>query len=37
MIDATLALAASGRTTPALLIASLLVPALVLKRWIRLT
>ena len=29
MIDATLALAASGRTTPALLIASLLVPALV--------
>ena len=37
MIDATLALAASGHTTPALLIASLLVPALVLKRWIRLT
>ena len=37
MIDATLALAASGRTTPALLIASLMIPALVLKRWIPLT
>ncbi len=37
MIDATLALAASGRTTPALLIASLMIPALVLKRWIRMT
>ena len=37
MIDATLALAASGRTTPALLIISLIIPALVLRRWIRLT
>jgi len=37
MIDATLALAASGRTTPALLIASLMIPALALKRWIPLT
>ena len=37
MIDATLALAASGHKTPALLIASLMVPAVVLKRWIRMT
>jgi hypothetical protein len=37
MIDATLALAASGNTTAALLIASLLIPALVLKRWIPMT
>ena len=37
MLDATLALAASGRTTPALLIAALLIPAVVLKRWIPMT
>ncbi len=37
MIDATLALATSGSTTPALVIASLLIPALVLKRWIPMT
>ena len=37
MLDATLALAASGRTTPALLIAALLIPALVLRRWIPIT
>jgi len=37
MIDATLGLAASDNTTAALLIASLLIPALILKRWIPLT
>ena len=37
MIDATLALAASGETTPALVIASLLIPALVLRRWVPMT
>ena len=37
MLDATLALAASGRTAPALLIAALLIPAVVLKRWIPMT
>tara|TARA_Y100001960_G_scaffold253013_1_gene270319 strand:- start:662 stop:1162 length:501 start_codon:yes stop_codon:yes gene_type:complete len=37
MIDATLALAASGETAPALVIAALLIPALVLRRWIPMT
>ncbi len=37
MLDATLALATTGQADPALLIASLLIPALVLKRWIPMT
>ncbi len=37
MIDATLALAATANTTAAILIASLLIPAIALKRWIPMT
>jgi 4-hydroxybenzoate polyprenyltransferase len=37
MIDATLALAVKENTIAALLIASLLIPAILLKRWIPLT
>ncbi len=37
MIDATLALAATANTTAAILIASLLIPAITLKRWIPMT
>ena len=37
MLDATLALAKTGQTGPALLIASLIVPAVLLRRWIPMT
>ena len=37
MLDATLALAKTGQTGPALLIASLLVPAVLLRRWLPMT
>ncbi len=37
MLDATLAMAKTGQTDPALVIASLLIPALVLRRWIPMT